>query len=121
MQAPRILSKSQIPAFESCWLFLRTLRPRKKAGRAAGSNSDTPLTTSTRSVAEVACASVVYLPKQSKPTGNKHPKEKCTVLEWVRAGYRFPGQLAPFPVPLPPEPTPEPEPEPKKPGEGGGQ
>lgn len=26
-QAPRSLSKSQILALESCWLFLRTLRP----------------------------------------------------------------------------------------------
>lgn len=61
-----------------------------------------------------APGSVIHFPKQSKPSGNKHPKEKCTVLEWIRGGFVFPGQLAPFPVPLPPAPEPEPQ---KKPGE----
>lgn len=63
-------------------------------------------------------------PRKKKPTVpkttatsffNEKPKPKTTVLDWIRNGYQFPGQLAPFPVPLPPQPTPEPEP--KKPGE----
>lgn len=71
---------------------------------------------------------ILHFPKQQKSVPHKFCKSdperpKATVLEWVRAGYKFPGQLAPFPVPLPPQPTPEPEP-PKKPGEpekGGAQ
>jgi hypothetical protein len=43
----------------------------------------------------MATGSVIYFPKQSKPTGKKHPKEKCTVLEWIRDGYQFPGKPAP--------------------------
>jgi hypothetical protein len=39
--------------------------------------------------------SVIHFPKQSKPTSKKHPKEKCTVLEWIRNGWQFPGKPAP--------------------------
>ena len=39
-------------------------------------------------------ASCIVFPKPSKPTGKKHPKEKCTVLEWIRHGYMFPGKQA---------------------------
>lgn len=43
----------------------------------------------------MATGSVIYFPKQSKPAPKKHPKEKCTVLEWIRRGYVFPGKPAP--------------------------
>ena len=43
-----------------------------------------------------ATSSVIYFPKQSKPAPKKKtPKQKCTVLEWIRAGYTFPGKPAP--------------------------
>ena len=68
-----------------------------------------------------APSSVIYFPKQSKRTGNKHPKEKCTVLDWIRSGAPVP-----FPPP-PPKPTPgpitvppSPDNPPRKPGEKGG-
>jgi hypothetical protein len=78
-----------------------------------------------------ATSSVIYFPKQSKPAGTKHPKEQCSVLEWVRNGYTFPGKkpkplpspgLPPSsPNPLPPISTPpSPNPPPRKPGEKGG-
>jgi hypothetical protein len=45
-----------------------------------------------------APSSVIYFPKQSKL--NPKPKkkkfgQKCTGLEWIRNGYRFPGKPAP--------------------------
>ena len=71
--------------------------------------------------------SVIVFPRQSKPASKKHPKEKCTVLEWIRTGYQFPRPL-PSPHLPPPKPTPgpisippSPAPEPRKPGEGGAQ
>jgi hypothetical protein len=42
--------------------------------------------------------SLIYFPKQSKPTPKpqkKKPGQKCTVLEWIRNGYQFPGKPAP--------------------------
>ena len=40
-----------------------------------------------------APSSVIYFPKQSKPTPKKKkPGRKCTVLEWIRNGYQFPGK-----------------------------
>jgi hypothetical protein len=42
--------------------------------------------------------SVIYFPKQSKPTPapkKKKPGQKATVLEWIRNGYQFPGKPAP--------------------------
>ena len=37
-----------------------------------------------------ATGSVIYFPKQSKPTPKKKkPGQKCTVLEWIRSGYQF--------------------------------
>ena len=36
--------------------------------------------------------SVIHFPKQSKPTRKKHPKEKCTVLEWIRKRLYVPGE-----------------------------
>ena len=65
-----------------------------------------------------APSSVIYFPKQSKPASKKHPKEKCTVLEWIRHGYHFPGMPFPTPVPKPPKPDDPPKPEP---GDGGAQ
>jgi hypothetical protein len=46
----------------------------------------------------MATGSVIYFPKQSKPARKpkkKNPKQKCTVLEWIRNGYQFPGKPAP--------------------------
>jgi hypothetical protein len=40
-----------------------------------------------------AHSSVIYFPKQSKPAPTpekKKPGQKCTVLKWIRNGYRFP-------------------------------
>lgn len=37
-----------------------------------------------------APGSVIHFPKQSKPTPEK--KKPCTVLEWIRNGYQFPGK-----------------------------
>jgi hypothetical protein len=80
----------------------------------------------------VALHSVIELPRQSKPTSEKHPKEKCSVLEWVRNGFTFPGKKPPKPLPpvgpppsgpgpVPPVQTPpKPSREPRKPGEKGG-
>jgi len=71
-------------------------------------------------------ARCIVIPKQSKPTGKKHLKEKCTVtvLDWIRHGYQFPGKPAP---PAPPKPGPDPiqipptpDNPPRKPGEKGG-
>jgi hypothetical protein len=45
-----------------------------------------------------AIGSVIYFPKQSKPKGTpkkKKPGKKCTVLEWIRNRYHFPGKPAP--------------------------
>jgi hypothetical protein len=45
-----------------------------------------------------APSSVIYFPKQSKPTPTpkkKKPGQKCTVLEWIRGGYQFPVKPAP--------------------------
>jgi hypothetical protein len=43
-----------------------------------------------------APSSVIYFPKQPKPAlRKKHPGQKCTVLEWIRGGYVFPGKPAP--------------------------
>ena len=49
--------------------------------------------------------SVIYFPKQSKSPKKKHPKEKCTVLEWIRNGFVFPGNPEP---PLKPPASPKP-------------
>jgi hypothetical protein len=46
----------------------------------------------------MATGSVIYFPKQSKlsPKPQKEkPGQKCTVLEWIRAGWQFPGKSAP--------------------------
>jgi hypothetical protein len=45
----------------------------------------------------MATGSVIYFPKQSKPKPQKKkkPGQKCTVLEWTRNGYQFPGKPAP--------------------------
>ena len=73
----------------------------------------------------MSAASVIYFPKQSKPARKKHPNEKCTVLEWIRTGYQFPGKPLPSPHLPPPKPTPgpisippSPDTPPRKPGEG---
>jgi hypothetical protein len=45
-----------------------------------------------------APGSVIHFPKQSKPTPKprkKKPGQKCTVLEWIRNGWQFPGKPAP--------------------------
>jgi len=43
-----------------------------------------------------APGSVIHFPKQSKPTPKKKKNgQKCTVLEWIRKGYQFPGKPAP--------------------------
>jgi hypothetical protein len=43
-----------------------------------------------------AKSSVIYFPKQSKPTPQKtDPEQKSTVLEWIRNGYVFPGKRVP--------------------------
>jgi hypothetical protein len=40
-----------------------------------------------------ATSSLIYFPKQSKPTPKKkNPGQKCTVLEWIRNGYRLPSR-----------------------------
>jgi hypothetical protein len=42
--------------------------------------------------------SIIYFPKQSKPTPapkKKKPRQKSTVLEWIRSGYVFPREPAP--------------------------
>jgi hypothetical protein len=40
-----------------------------------------------------ATHSLIYFPKQSKPTPKKNPPgQKGTVLEWMRNGYQFPGK-----------------------------
>jgi hypothetical protein len=75
-----------------------------------------------------ATGSVIYFPKQSKPAPKKKNREhKCTVLEWIRRGYTFPGKPLPSPHLPPPKPTPDPitvppspDAPPKKPGEKGG-
>jgi hypothetical protein len=45
--------------------------------------------------------SVIHFPKQSKSAANtpkqKPEKKKCTVLEWLRSGYRFPHETTPLP------------------------
>jgi hypothetical protein len=46
-----------------------------------------------------ASGSVILFPKQPKPAPPKSkkaekPKPKATVLEWIRAGYRFPDEPA---------------------------
>ena len=39
---------------------------------------------------------VIYFPEQSKPAPKKeHPKERCTVLQWIRNGCKFPEKPAP--------------------------
>jgi len=46
----------------------------------------------------MAIGSVIYFPKQSKPTPKpkkQKPGKKCTVIEWIRNGYQFPGKPAP--------------------------
>ena len=48
-----------------------------------------------------ATATVLYFPKQSMSASKKHPKEKCTVLEWIRGGLVFPGKIAPPDKPQP--------------------
>jgi hypothetical protein len=41
----------------------------------------------------MARGSVIYFPKQSKPTPKKQKsRHKCTVLEWIRNGCQFPGK-----------------------------
>lgn len=41
----------------------------------------------------MATGSLIYFPKQSKPAPKKkNPKQKCTVLDWIRNGYQFPGK-----------------------------
>ena len=38
---------------------------------------------------------VIDFPKQSNPTPKPNKKksgQKCTVLEWIRNGYQFPGK-----------------------------
>lgn len=43
----------------------------------------------------MATGSVIYFPKQSKlkPKPKKKKRgQKCTVLEWIRSGYQFPGK-----------------------------
>jgi len=48
-----------------------------------------------------ASSIVIYFPKQKrtpkkkKPGQNKKPGQKCTVLEWIRNGWQFPGKPAP--------------------------
>jgi len=46
----------------------------------------------------------------------KVSEPKCSALEWIRNGYRFPGKPVP-PVPSEPEPAPKPETPPQKPEE----
>jgi integrase len=56
--------------------------------------------------------SVIYFPKQSKPTPKKKtPGQKYAVLEWIRNGYEFPGKK-PKPLPSPHLPPPKPTPDP---------
>ena len=41
---------------------------------------------------EAKC-SLLYFPRKSKPAPKKkHPKEKCTVLEWIRKRLYVPGE-----------------------------
>jgi hypothetical protein len=45
-----------------------------------------------------APSSVIYFPKHSKPAPTPKKKktgQKCTVLEWIRSGYVFPGKPLP--------------------------
>jgi hypothetical protein len=45
----------------------------------------------------MATRSLLHFPKQSKRTPRKKsekPKPKATVLEWIRAGFTFPGKPA---------------------------
>jgi len=63
----------------------------------------------------MATSNVIHFPEQSKSPHKKHPKEKCTVLEWIRNGWQFPGGT-PWPIPPKPEPS---KPDDPKPGEGG--
>jgi len=54
----------------------------------------------------MATGSLIYLPKQSKPTqaSKKSPGHKCTItaMDWIRGGFVFPGKPAGPPKPLPP-------------------
>ena len=78
----------------------------------------------------MATSTLIYFPKRSKPVSNKHPKEKCTVVEWIRNGWQFrgkPNPPKPLPPPVPPKPVPgpvqippTPDNPPRKPGEKGG-
>ena len=50
----------------------------------------------------MATGSVIYFPKQSKPTpkpkkekSEPKPEPKSTVLDWIRNGYQFPGKVRP--------------------------
>ena len=47
----------------------------------------------------MSAGSVVYFLNPSKPASSpkKKPKDKATVLEWIRNGYAFPGKPAPEP------------------------
>jgi hypothetical protein len=45
-----------------------------------------------------ATHSLIYFPKQSKPSPTPPKKKiarKCTAMEWIRNGYQFPGKPAP--------------------------
>ena len=54
-----------------------------------------------------APSSVIVFPQQSKSaSSSKHPKEKCTVLEWVRNGCSFTPVPLPHPSPRKPKPLP---------------
>ena len=45
----------------------------------------------------MATGTLLYFPKQSKPTPKpkKKPGQKCSVLEWICSGYVFPCKPAP--------------------------
>ena len=42
-----------------------------------------------------ATSNIICFPKQSNAPKEKNPEQKCTVLEWIRAGWQFPGKPAP--------------------------
>lgn len=55
----------------------------------------------------MATLNILHFPKQSKSAQKSKQKKttkKCTVLEWVRNGYTFPGKLVPSTEYLPKRP-----------------
>lgn len=64
-------------------------------------------------------------PKAANLCKSEEKPEPSSALDWIRAGFQFPGK--PIPPPVPPKPTPgpiqippTPDNPPRKPGEKGG-